>query len=1225
MRFNKQELLTLASQPAHKYEKEGVLLLREKSDSFFRRSERRKSTGKRDSFSCVGPSPQALTERWFRLCGNFLFYLRNCDHWSEPLGVIVLENYGVALGTEATSGKVAQHHFCFNIAFHSGGVITLGASTDVERTAWMEALGAASFSAIRARVEVIKAEIQARLSHAYSAETCSRKGSAVSPIKSCGYVADVSESPICEISLSADNLLCDVHGRAPSPKVVVHVRNLNTGSWVKYAVTEIVHRSSNPVFLTTISFRGTDGLTENSEVRFTIQDVRELTTSTVTVVGHLALQLGSLKSIERIRLPISPQTASSHRSSSGSSSSSGTNHHTHPGFLTLLCWNLEREERSSTESTPCRPNPIKYDAHHHNNPRHSHIVLSSSSYSHRRTQSLPPKLGCKLKIPLQNNFGHLFSNPYMATYRFHSGLGGDIFLHEVMAESKLCFSFPQQLLSLWIAEEKELLQEMIGLGELREPWHSRQVQILERHLWLINLYTSARQNLLNHGHHSSGSSDFRQSSAKGDPTHEFVPLNLHLQRIWAQNESLHKSGFHDNLTCGAFTAYAQGYENGGLIKLLQNYKCQGDRSKGGSVGWYSSNKVNMTYDSVQGIKRLRKEIVERMQIIMRLAKERRTTGMHKFVEEIYHRCRLLLSICDQTLIEEAFDFFERQKLSLTPNSCSGYDTLNTETEFDVDSQQEKQGHMVDEGIDTPNSPMRSIVDLFKKRAAENGCKDSEDRTPDSGVGIDEIVKSFLDSPSSNYYRPSEEPEPWDLTQLNIEASVISLNSKVKVLCGQGAEIEHHSLRPSALINRVHSVHGPPGGAPLFRGGEGIQWRKSLREDSSSGNGLKISLPPPAHLNNNNSNTAASTMIYSSSTNTTDWSEELRSSMKKLRLAMDGLLKTSRLAHSIFRLQEDNEKAQLGYIVKYRRDVCFSHALTCLVTGLMGRLWCRKTDPSFLYILTRLGPLVSFHSFLTCFSNEAEMLNDMVVAIEDLKTVEFVLVLSAGREDGQHPTPKVHGSRNGLKVLLPVQEAVFSMLPVDSSRSTSFLVTPVLFNIGINEQATVAERLANMEPQEKGNLDNFARLNEYYRRFKKLTLPVKFTSKRNQVAEPNVDILLDKMHSELLSKKKKNVDVIHFSAQICRALMGLRFTNCKSGKDRTSMSVTLEQAQILSHEYDLAEHEFQLALDAMRSEGCRRENTLKNIGQRKYAFNSLQAFALPKAYRPPPGTFGNVQT
>ena len=45
--------------------------------------------------------------------------------------------------------------------------------------------------------------------------------------------------------------------------------------------------------------------------------------------------------------------------------------------------------------------------------------------------------------------------------------------------------------------------------------------------------------------------------------------------------------------------------------------------------------------------------------------------------------------------------------------------------------------------------------------------------------------------------------------------------------------------------------------------------------------------------------------------------------------------------------------------------------------------------------------------------------------------------------------------------------------------------------------------------------------------------------------------------------------------------GLRFTNCKSGKDRTGMGVTLEQIQILSREYDLAEHEYQKALDAMR--------------------------------------------
>ena len=45
--------------------------------------------------------------------------------------------------------------------------------------------------------------------------------------------------------------------------------------------------------------------------------------------------------------------------------------------------------------------------------------------------------------------------------------------------------------------------------------------------------------------------------------------------------------------------------------------------------------------------------------------------------------------------------------------------------------------------------------------------------------------------------------------------------------------------------------------------------------------------------------------------------------------------------------------------------------------------------------------------------------------------------------------------------------------------------------------------------------------------------------------------------------------------------GLRFINCKSGKDRTGMAASLEQIQILSREYDLAEHEYQKALDAMR--------------------------------------------
>lgn len=99
------------------------------------------------------------------------------------------------------------------------------------------------------------------------------------------------------------------------------------------------------------------------------------------------------------------------------------------------------------------------------------------------------------------------------------------------------------------------------MGELREPWHSRQVELLDRHLHLLRLYSQARENLQAHR-----GSLFKASSRKSDRSLEFAPVNLHLQRMWVHNDTLNKAGFYDIITVGAFTAHSHKSKNGGLIK-----------------------------------------------------------------------------------------------------------------------------------------------------------------------------------------------------------------------------------------------------------------------------------------------------------------------------------------------------------------------------------------------------------------------------------------------------------------------------------------------------------------------------------------------------------------------------------------------------------------------------------------------------------------------------------
>lgn len=59
-----------------------------------------------------------------------------------------------------------------------------------------------------------------------------------------------------------------------------------------------------------------------------------------------------------------------------------------------------------------------------------------------------------------------------------------------MLESRLNNFIPAQLLKLWINQEKDLVRELVALGEMvSSPWQQRLLQLFERHFRRIGDYT----------------------------------------------------------------------------------------------------------------------------------------------------------------------------------------------------------------------------------------------------------------------------------------------------------------------------------------------------------------------------------------------------------------------------------------------------------------------------------------------------------------------------------------------------------------------------------------------------------------------------------------------------------------------------------------------------------------------------------------------------------------
>ena len=58
------------------------------------------------------------------------------------------------------------------------------------------------------------------------------------------------------------------------------------------------------------------------------------------------------------------------------------------------------------------------------------------------------------------------------------------------------------------------------MGELREPWHTKQVELLDRHLHLLHLYSQAKENL--------AAFKGKPAMSESDSSYAKLPIENHL-------------------------------------------------------------------------------------------------------------------------------------------------------------------------------------------------------------------------------------------------------------------------------------------------------------------------------------------------------------------------------------------------------------------------------------------------------------------------------------------------------------------------------------------------------------------------------------------------------------------------------------------------------------------------------------------------------------------------